>query len=152
MGDLKAIFDKLDNSEYCRFSEEGIYSIEEKNQVIELKPKELLEIGRTYPSREHVMIAYFGEDSTRVAYFGENQTEMLKTLQKLKIPKSPSNLGEIVLKQFKQHLEDSESNQNPLSVELKVYSGNEHQFLTVIKKLIHVYSGNEIDSDFYAAT
>ena len=84
MGILKNLFDKLNNSEYCRFTENGIYLTEESNRIVELRPKELLEVGRTYPNREQVMIAYFGETPTRVLYFGENTSTMWQTLRDLK--------------------------------------------------------------------
>ena len=101
MGTLKNLFDKLNDSEYCRFTENGIYPTEEGNRIVELRPKELLEIGRTYPLREQVMIAYFGETPTRVLYFGESTNSMKKTLNDLRLPNSwPSNLGEKVFYLF----------------------------------------------------
>ena len=150
MSKLKNLFDKLNSSEYCRFTENGIYPAEEGNRIVELRPKELLEIGRTYPWREHVMIAYFGETTTRVLYFGENASGMFQTLQNLKNPKHSSNIGETVFKHFKYNLEAHRNQNTHASLEQKVHSGREHQFELVLKKLIHVYGGHSIDEKFYA--
>ncbi|MFA6088345.1 MAG: hypothetical protein WC755_00645 [Candidatus Woesearchaeota archaeon] len=143
MGNLWDLFNRLEKSEYCRYTKDGKYYIEEENKIITLKPQELLEIGRTYPSREQVMIAYFDDDlPTRVLYFGENANMMQKTLDKLKLPKSwPSNLGEKVFYLFKGHLEFI--NSGPVSLEQQVVSGIEHKFESIIKKLIDIYRTSE---------
>tara|TARA_Y100000310_G_C20380411_1_gene667827 strand:+ start:55 stop:549 length:495 start_codon:yes stop_codon:yes gene_type:complete len=151
MGKLKNLFDKLNSLEYCRFTENGIYPTEEGNHIVELRPKELLEIGRTYPCREHVMIAYFGETPTKVLYFGENASSMFQTLQNLKNPNHSSNIGETVFKHFKYYLEEHQNQNTPISLEQKVPCGREHQFDLVLKKLNHVYGGHSIDEKFYAA-
>ena len=149
MGTLKNLFDNLNDSEYCRFTENGIYPTEEGNRIVELRPKELLEIGRTYPLREQVMIAYFGETPTRVLYFGESTNSMKKTLNDLRLPNSwPSNLGEKVFYLFGGHLEDI--NSGPVSLEQQVISGKEHQFGLVLEKLINRYRVSE-QTRFYAA-
>lgn len=145
---LKALFDKLNDHEFSRYTENGIYAIEEDN-IIELKPKELLEIRRTYPCKENVMIAYFDEDVTRILYFGEDIKSMKKTLSDLRLPSYPSNLGETVFKIIKQNLEKYSLQNNSLALEQKVFSGLEHQFELVLKKFIHIYRGLKIDSEFY---
>jgi len=147
---LKNLFDKLNDSAYCRYNKEGVYPIKEGNHILELKPKELLEVGRTYPSREHVMIAYFGEKPTRVLYFGENAKSMKKTIERLRIPSYPSNLGERIFHWFKGHLEaEIGGNPGPISLEQQVVSDKEHQFELVLRKFLWVYSGKEINSEFY---
>ena len=151
MGTLKNLFDKLNDSEYCRFTENGIYPTEEGNRIVELRPKELLEIGRTYPLREQVMIAYFGETPTRVLYFGEDTSTMWQTLRDLKLPRHSSNVGEIVFKHFRQHLEEYQVSTKPISLEQRIPSGKEFQFELITKKLIHVYNDCSINESFYAA-
>jgi|TARA_Y100000310_G_scaffold213698_1_gene214646 hypothetical protein len=149
MGKLKNLFDGLNSSEYCRFTENGIYPTKEGNRIVELRPKELLEIGRTYPCKEHLMIAYFGETPTRVLYFGENANSMNKVVDDLRLPNSwPSNLGEKVFYLFRGHLEDI--NSGPVSLEQQVISGKEYQFGLVLNKLIDIYRASE-QTEFYAA-
>lgn len=149
MGNLKNLFDKLNDSVYCRFTEDGIYPTKEEYHSVELTPKELLEVGRTYPRREQVMIACFGETPTRILYFGEDANSMKRTLDDLRLPNSwPSNLGEKVFYLFKGHLRDIDS--GPVSLEQQVVSGKEHQFELVLKKLIEVYRASE-QNKFYTA-
>lgn len=138
----------FNNSEYCRFTENGTYPAKKGGCIVALSPKELLEVGRNYPSREQIMIAYFGELPTRVLYFGEDANSMRKTLDDLRLPNSwPSNLGEKVFYLFKGHLGGITGS---VSLEQQVISGKEHQFGLVLKKLIDIYRASE-QTRFHAA-
>jgi len=142
MGVLKDLFDRLNDLEYCKYSKDGMYPVNEGERIIELRCKELLEVGRSYPTKEHVMVAYFGTAPTRILYFGENANSMKKTLDDLRLPNSwPSNLGEKVFYLFKCNLENA--NFGPISLEQQVVSGKEHQFELVLKKLINIYRTSE---------
>jgi hypothetical protein len=142
MGELKSLFDKLADLDYCRYSENGKYPVEDGDNVIELTPKELLEVGKSYPAKEHIMIAYFGDEPTRVLYAGQNVISMKKTISDLRIPNSwPSNIGEKVFYLFRSHLEAIHS--GSICLEQKVISGKEHQFGLVLKKLVALYRKSE---------
>jgi hypothetical protein len=142
MGKLKDLFDKLNDAEHCRYNDNGRYPVLEENKIINLKPIELLEVGRTYPSREHIIIACFGDNPTRVQYFGEDVALMKNTLKNLKLPNSwPSNLGEKVFYLFKGHLNDVAS--GSISLEQQVIPGKEHQFEMVLKKFTEIYKASE---------
>lgn len=142
MATLKRLFDNLNAPEYCRYGTDRFYPTNVSGQVIKLLPLELLEVGRDDP-REHIMIGYFVDEPTRILYFGEDASSMLETLKSLKLPKSPSNLGEQVFNIFMQHLEGTDS--DIISLEQAVIKGKEHQFKHVLRKLIHIYSGKQIN-------
>ncbi|MBI2548961.1 hypothetical protein HYW21_06435 [Candidatus Woesearchaeota archaeon] len=141
MGNLKALFDILNDPVYCRYTDAGKYSVEEGGHLITLNPRELLEVGRSHP-REQVMIAYFGETPTRVLYVGEDSLSMQRTLDDLRLPTSwSSNLGEKVFYLFRVHLRDI--NQGPVCSEQQVAEGKERQFELVLRRLIDIYRRSE---------
>lgn len=142
MGNLKKLFDNIDDSEYCKFIYNGRYATKRENAIVELKSKELLEIRRFYPSVEGVIIAYINKTETRVLYFGEDAKSMKKTLNALSLPNSwPSNLGEKVFYLFRAHLEKITS--GPISLEQQVASEKIYGFKQVIKRLINFYKTSE---------
>lgn len=142
MAGLNKLFESLNDKIYTRHSYDTIYSSAAEGRIIKLKPKEILEVGRTYPSREHLVIAYFGEDSTRVLYVGEDAGSMRKTVSDLKLPNYwPSNLGEKVFFLFAGHLRDISSGH--VSLEQQVRPGKEDQFGFVLSKLIEIYRTSE---------
>lgn len=143
MKTLKYLFNKLNDLEFCRYSEKGKYPVEKDEQIIMLSVDELLEIGQSFPYREHMLIANFEtENKLRILYCGENAFSMKKNIDNLKLPKSyPSNLGEKVFYIFRDYLEDI--NSGSISLEQQVASGKEHQLEFVLRKLIEIYKNNQ---------
>lgn len=148
---LKQLFDRINDPKYSRYNLSGTYPTQIEGRIVVLKPQELLEVGRTYPSKEQVMIAYFGRAPTRVLYFGEDADSMNKTLNALRLPNSwPSNLGEKVFYLFRSHLRNILDRNNlintpsgPVSLEQQVISGKEHQLGFVLGRLIEIYRMSE---------
>lgn len=146
---LKGIYDSLNNPANVKYLPNGSYPIQTRKGHEYKKSKELLEIS-CGKSREYIFIASFDNESTRVMYVGENAKDMMQTLQKLRIPKTPSNIGEIVFRMFRQKLE--QMGEEPVSLEQRIPAGKETQLRHIIKKFIYVYSQQSIDSKFYAAS
>ena len=134
---LERIFQRLNDTTYCRYTRGGDYpTVNPKGNIVVLHPRELLEMGRQYPF-EHLMIAYFG-DQTRVLYAGVDVMSMRKTVDDLRIPnRLPENLGEIVFYLFRGHLKEHSS--GSISLEQAVRAGKEHQFEFLLRKLLAVY-------------
>ena len=135
---LQRIFERLNDSIYCRYTQNGDYPTKgEDGEINILYPRELLEVGRQYP-REQVMLAYFGEEPTRVLYAGEDIVSMRKTVDDLRIPnRVPENLGEVVFYLFRGHLKKFPS--GPISLEQLILPGKERHFEYLLKKLLAVY-------------
>ena len=134
---LQRIFERLNDTEYCRYTQNGDYpTVGDNGEIVLLHPSELLEVGRQYPF-EHLMLAYFG-DQTRVLYSGEDTVSMRKTVDDLRIPnRLPENLGEVVFYLFRGHLKYLDS--EPHSLEQAVVAGKEHHFEFLLKRLLAVY-------------
>ena len=147
MGKLESLYKKLNDTVFSRYTPNGIYFTEKNNRILEIQSKELIEIGRMLPSREHIMIAYFETEPTRVQYLGEDAKAMRKTLDDLRLPNCSSNLGEKTFSLFRSYLKEDYS--GPISLEQLIVPGNEHKFELVLKRFLWVYYGKEINSEFY---
>lgn len=147
---LERLYRRLggDNLVYLK---DGEYITVERNKVLTLYPSELLKFSRQSPI-ECVIVACFNDEiPTRIIYAGENAISMKKTIESLRIPRfPPENLGELVFYIFRQEI-NGFNKEMPVSLEQLVKPGKEEQFFLVLKKLLHVYSGKKIDSDFYGA-
>lgn len=134
---LQRIFERLNDTTYCRYTRGGDYpTVSAEGGIVVLHPRELLEMGRQYPF-EHLMLAYFG-DQTRVLYAGTDVMSMRKTVDDLRIPtRLPENLGEVVFYLFRGHLKEHSS--GSLSLEQAVRAGKEHHFEFLLRKLLAVY-------------
>lgn len=147
MGALRNLADLLGESEYCVYSNTESYLSLEDNQIIRLKPKELIKVGMIIPVKEQVLISCFDDLPTRVVYVGEDVEHMRKTVEKLRLPRSWStNLGEKVFCLFNGHLKYINSGP-PVFLEYKVVSGKEHQFRVVLRKLIDMYKKEQESYD-----
>jgi len=135
---LQKIHATLHNPEICRYSTHASYPVDNDGEILEKHVLELLELGITYPKREHVLIGYFGNSRTVITYAGEDAESMKKTMHSLRLPNSwPSSLGEKVFYLFRGHLKHMRS--GPVSLQQDVIPGNEHQLEFVLQKLLQVY-------------
>ena len=82
-----------------------------------------------------------------ILYFGESSKEMYKTLEKMKLAKNSSNISEMILNNFKETLK--KSNDKQISLEQKIPSGKEKQLEFIVRKIVQIYSGKEINNMFY---
>jgi len=137
MGKLKYLFDLLNDTEFCRYTEKGKYPVEVDGKIVELETQELLEIGISYPKREHLMIAYFGDAPTRVLYVVEDAYYARETIKKLRLPSYSQNISEIIFKNFGEHLNKCKS--GPVGMEMCFLPGREHHFRVILRKLLKVY-------------
>ena len=89
------------------------------------------------------------EDRAVVVYYGKNGRTMQQTIKKLKIPNSyPNNAGEKLFYIFRSMLISSEMC-TELALRRDFQLSEVKQFSLILDKLLHVYSGREIDSYFY---
>jgi len=149
----------FENERYCTSSEDAADSehlvFEEcvpGGKVYILIADELLLIENDRSPREKVLIGRFPKDGKcRISYMGDSARSMWKTTEALRLPSSwPTNLGEQVFYIFRGHLEMQSRNRvEPFLIEQRVVDGKKHQFLLVTMKLVHVYDGGKIDSEFY---
>jgi len=124
------------DSDFIRYTPNGYFPNFDEESCI--RTKELLELGRNYPRREHLMIGTFEDGNTRVIYAGEDVRSMRETVEALKLPKSwPTNIGEKVFYLFRGELKKIET--GSVCLEQEVTPGDEHQFRHVIKNLLNVY-------------
>jgi hypothetical protein len=150
MEKLKPLFERLNGIEHCIYKKDAKYLSAEDGRIVELHAKEVIELSKENPY-EFLLVAYFGDAPTRIMYMGYDALSMKETIRRLRIPRfPPENLGELVFYVFTQKIEDF-NEEIPVSLEQLVKSGKEEQLFLILKKLLHVYSGKKIDSDFYRA-
>ncbi len=135
---LKKIYNEL-NYDNCFYVQRVMFPSNIDDPTIEIEAKEILEItNKNEQYIERLIIGYFGDDSTHIMYTGENRQAMLETLKKLKLPKMSSNVGETVLKIFRDNLEGNSEVGTPITLVQKIFEGKEHQLKYVLKKIIEV--------------
>jgi hypothetical protein len=120
------------------------------NECFILAPDELLVIENDQETREKVSIGSFPRDGEcRIYYMGDSTRKMWDTIVKLRLPSFSENLGELAFHIFQGHLKELKDSDEMVGLELKRVSGEERQFLLVIMKLLRVFEGKQIDSEFY---
>ena len=145
MGELEKIFEGLRDYEHCKLTPGGVYVA---SSGAEMRSAETLEVA--HPSRnEKVSIGYFGFDpDTRVSFIGDDSDLGRETIERLRLPEhQPSNLGEQMFWLLRDDM--SVIPAGDFHVERACKSELEHEFLFVLRKLVHVYRGGEIDGKFF---
>ncbi len=144
---LKELFDKL-KSPLCAYSANEIYStFDPDGNLVKIPALEILTVSKNFP-REDVMVASFYDSPSKIAYVGENSKSMKDTVDRLRLPSHSENLGEGIFCRFRGHLKRANPDL-PTHFEQSFDSGCEKKLEFVLKKLICVYSGGDINQKFY---
>lgn len=142
---LRELYDMLE-SPFCTYSQGGNYTMFDDGKPKVMPVSEIFSMDIESP-RENVTIATFKDDLSRVAYAGKDPESMRKTLDRLKLPSSPQNLGEKLFRLFRGYLEEAVD--DPIHLEQKITPGSEYRLELVLRKFNHVYSSKKIDREFY---
>lgn len=140
----------LVNSPHAHYVRDRTVPFTTGEHVVESTAEESIELTPEDGQSERVVVSRFPEyETTQIVYAGGDPGRMRETLRALSLPKSPSNLGELVFKIFRYRLNTQPT--GPVVLMQSVSAGQELQFGLVLRKLAHVYNSKQINEEFYAA-
>lgn len=137
---LQRVFQHISFSPYVRYRTKALYPLTIEGQLVEVEAQELLEVGRDCGicPREHITLAYFGEQPTRLLYVGEDVCSMRETIDKLRLPHWSDNVGDRVFSRIANDLHSC-SETGPNCFEYVINPGKEYHFRVVLKGVANIY-------------
>lgn len=149
MSDLTRIYSKLIDQTNAVLYKNKEHLVSEDGIESKMTAKEILEITNPSDKKESFSIVYFGDNPTILSYKAQNKDVMKKTLDQIKIPDFSNNVGEQAMSILKHQIVNEE---DVIIGTIKIIAGYEKQLNLIANKFARVYSGKEIDSEFYSST
>ena len=132
------------NEQHLHYEDQKNQEVLVACQRVKLEPLRIIES----PSLE-IVTPWEGE-KTNVSYYGEKDV-LQRLIQELRLPRNPSsNLGERILWSFDKRLQEQISGSYQ-KLKQEINKGKENHLELILARMLWVWNGRKIDSDFYAS-